>query len=148
MIITRYEIMSDLNNLNVTELANKGTVLELLNPFTGDALTDKGEKCGDKKNIKPFSLRLLGYDSDVFRNGINRRAEKNANKKNKKVDLDEALLKTVELLAKCTLDCYMIEKGKVIVFSKDEMIRLYLQYRWLKEQAEDHMADRGVLMPS
>lgn len=131
----------DLNKLDVVKLANEGTVLELLHPTTGDVLTD--EK-GDKPKV--FFLRLLGSDSDTYRNTIKRRFERNQNKKNQKLDLDDAQLKAAELLAKCTTDCYMIEDGKPVDCTKENMVRLYLKLPWLREQAEQHMSDRSVLM--
>lgn len=134
----------DLSKLNVVELANAGTVCELAHPVTGETLTDeKG------KEPKAFFVRLLGSDSDVYRNAIKRRFEKAQGKKGKnKVDLDDAERKAAELLAKCTTDCYMIEDGKAVDCTKSEMTRLYLKYPWLKEQAETHMADRSNLMES
>lgn len=142
--------MANLNQFNVRELANEGTVLELLNPFTGGVLTDEGEKIADKNNIKTFFVRLLGSDSDIYRSGMNRRAEKliNSKNKNKKVDLDEEKKATAKLLAKCTTDAYMIEDDKVIECTNSEMDRLYLKYQWMREQAEDYMDDRSNLMKS
>ena len=160
----------DLSNLDVVKLANAGTVLELLHPATGEVLADKTEeyeKSIDKINSndgltdeqkekkiesiekpKPFYLRLLGSDSDTYRNTIKRRFERNQNKKNQsqKLDLDDAQLKAAELLAKCTTGCYMIEDGKPVDCTKENMVRLYLKLPWLREQAEQHMADRSVLM--
>ena len=131
----------DLNTLDVVKLANEGTVLELLHPATGDVLTDeKG------KEPKAFFLRLLGSDSDIYRNTIKRRFERNQNKKNQKLDLDDAQLKAAELLAKCTTEVYLIEDGKPIECSLSEMTRVYLKYPWVREQAESAMSDRSVLM--
>lgn len=131
----------DLNKLDVVKMANEGTVLELLHPATGEVLTDeKG------KTPKPFFVRLLGSDSDVYRNSIKRRFERNQNKKNQKLDLDDAQIKAAELLAKCTTGCFMVEDGKEVVCNRSEMTRLYLKYPWMREQAEEFMADRSVLM--
>jgi hypothetical protein len=145
----------DLSKLDVVELANKGTVLELKFPFdvaidgkeyfAGDVMTDeKG------KEPKPFYLRLLGSDSDVYRNGIKRKLEiqlnKNKDGKNKKVDLDHEQLKGAELMAKCTTECYFIENGKPVECTTSEMTRVYLKYPWMREQAEAQMADRSALM--
>lgn len=140
--------MSNLNNFNVVEKANKGTVLDLLDPFTGEVMTDEGEKIGDKKNIKPLYLRLLGSDSDVYRNAIKRRFERSQNKKKQKLDLDDAQLKGAELLAKCTTECYLIEDDKAVECTQSEMIRLYLKYPWLREQAEEFMGERSNFMTS
>ena len=139
----------DLSKLNVVEKANEGTVLELVNPFDPtEPLTDEGEKIADKENVKPFYLRLLGSDSDTYRNAIKRRFERNQGKKAKKLDLDDAQRKAAELLAKCTTECYLIENGKAVECTQPEMVRLYLTYPWLREQAEEHIGDRSVLMKS
>lgn len=133
----------DLNKLDVVKFANEGSVLELLHPVTGEVLTD------DSKKPKAFYLRLLGSDSDAYRNALNRRFEQTQNSKKKaKIDLDVAKRKGAELLARCTTECFMIEDGKVIEYSKNEMIRLYLKYPWMREQAEDFMSDRGNLIKS
>ncbi len=132
----------DLSKLNVVELANEGAVLELLHPSTGEVLTD------EKKESKVFFLRLLGSDSDTYRNAIKRRFESNNKNKNKKLDLDAAQRKAAELLAKCTIDCYMLEDGKAIECNLSEMTRVYLKYPWIREQAEEFMADRSNLIES
>ena len=140
--------MASLNNFNVVEKANAGVIVELLDPFNGDKLTDDGEKVADKKNIKPLFIKLLGSDSDVYRNEIKRNFDKNQRNKNKKVDLDEAMRKGAELLAKCTTDCYLIEDDKVVVCTQSEMIRLYLKYPWLYEQANAFHENRSNLVQS
>lgn len=135
----------DLSKLDVVKIANEGTVCELTHPATGEILTDeKG------KEPKAFYVRMLGSDSDVYRNAIKRRFERNQNKRSKtnKIDLDDAERKGAELLAKCTTECYLVEDGKAIDCTQSEMIRLYLKYPWLKEQAEAHMADRSNLIES
>lgn len=137
-----------LESLNVVEKANEGSILELLNPFNGEPLTDEGEKVADKDNVKPFYLKLLGADSDVYRSAMNRRLEKNLNKKNKKVDLEESKIRAAELLAKCTTDCYLIEDGKVVACDTATMTRLYLKYPWMQEQAEAFIGDRSNLVQS
>lgn len=156
--------MANLNQFDVVEKANKGSVLELLacaDIFDektgdllisqGDVLTDEGEKCADKKNIKPLYLRLLGSDSDVYRKSLNRRIEKiqnSKNSKNNKIDLKDLEIKTAKLLAKCTTECYIIEDDKIIECTTNEMTRLYLKYPWLRDQAEEFMHDRSNLMTS
>jgi hypothetical protein len=140
--------MANLDNLDVVELANKGEVLEIIHPTTGAVLTDEGEKAGDPKNIKNWFVKLLGSDSDTYRNAIKRNFERAQGNKNKKLDIDEAKRKAAELLAKCTTDCYIIEGDSAIKFSKDEMVRLYLKYPFLREQCEEFMADRGNFIKS
>ena len=140
----------DLSNLDVVDLANKGTVLKLLHPGNGEILTDEKGKTTD--DYRPFTLTLLGSDSDIYRSAQKRKSEASLNayakNKPKKIDLNEAERDGAELMAKCTTDCYLIEGGKPVAFSKAEMVRLYLKLPWLREQAEKHMSDRSVLMKS
>jgi hypothetical protein len=143
----------DLSNLDVIELANKGTAFELLHPGNGEVLTDQTGELNDdgldedNKKPKAFFVRTLGSDSDTYRKSIQAFTEKSLNSKKKnKVDLDDSKLKGAELLAKCTTDCYFIENGKVIECTKSEMIRIYLKYPWIREQAEANLGDRSVLM--
>ncbi len=138
--------MASLNNFNVVEKANRGVVVELLDPYTGDVVTDEGEKVADKKNIKNLFIKLLGSDSDVYRNEIKRNFNINQRSKEKKIDLDKATMKGIELLAKCTVDCYLIEDDKVVDCNQSEMIRVYQKYPWIREQAESFLEDRSNLM--
>jgi len=133
----------DLKNLDIVSLANSGGILELLHPATGEVLTDeKG------KNPKAFYLRLLGNDSDTYRNSIKRRFEKSQNQKKKKIDIDDAQLKGAELMAKCTTECYIVENGNSVECTRSEMIRCYLKYPWMREQAEEYMGERSNLFKS
>lgn len=132
----------DLSNLDVVKAANAGTVMKVRHPTTGDILTD------GKKADKEFFLRLLGSDSDVYRNAIKRRFEKRRGKNQNKVDLDEAQRDAAALLARCTTECYLIENGEPVECSVQALSALYLKYPWLKEQAEEHMGDRANLLES
>ena len=88
--------MANLSDFNVVEKANSGKVLELvayadfhdksgeLLISKGEVLTDEGEKCGDKKKVKNWYVKLLGVDSDQFRKLSNRRMERAQGKKSKK----------------------------------------------------------------
>jgi hypothetical protein len=140
--------MTDLSNLDVIGEANKGALLELLHPATGEVLFD--EKGDDESKYKAFYLKLLGSDSDVYRSEIKRRTEKTYNSKSKsqKIDLDDAQLKGAQLLAKCTTSCYIIENGKEVKCTRDEMTRIYLTQPWIREQAEAFMSDRGNFIKS
>jgi len=146
--------MADLKNLNLVEKANKGTFLELKNPCDmSEVLTDEGEKCGDKDKVKAFYLKLLGSDSNTYRAALKemKREIKQASKggKNKNDDNEEDVERGVaRLLAKCTTECYVVEDGKVIDCTEQEMTRLYMTYTWMREQADVHASSRAVLMTS
>lgn len=127
----------DLTNLDVISFANEGSKLELCHPTTGEVLMD------DSVPPKAFYVQLQGSDSDAFRNVMRRRAEKSFKNKDKKIDLEEAQRSGAQLLAKCTVDCYMVEDGKEIGCDRDELTRLYLRYPWIREQVEEFMGDRS-----
>lgn len=132
----------DLSKLNLNELANKGSVMELLHPTNGEVLTDeKG------KEPKPFYFRLLGSDSDVYRKSLQRQLEA-ANKKKKGggLDLEDAERKLAERCAKCVVDCYLIEDGKPVESTYEEMVRVFIKYSWIREQVDKHITDRAALM--
>ena len=146
--------MMDLTKLDVVELANAGTVLELTYPMsvkdseTGEEF-EKGDPILDEKG-KPWSIGLLGSDSDEFRSGNKKRLEIKFDKKGKvkKTDSETEELKLIELMAKCVTSVHIVEDGKPIKFSRDEMVRVFRKYPWVREQAEEHMADRSALTMS
>ena len=132
-------------------MANNGAKLDLVCPF--DFTDEKGEFFAQGDPLvdakgKNFYLCLLGTDSDVYRNAIKRRFEKNQKQKNQKIDLDDAQLKAAQLLAKCTTECYMLENNKSVECTRDNLTRLYLNLPWLREQAETFMGDRSNLSTS
>lgn len=148
-------IMASLSDFNVVEKANDGSVLEIiayadfydqksgeLKISKGDVLTDEGEKCSDKKDIKNWYVKLLGVDSDQFRKLSNRRLERAQGKKSKKIDIDSMRRETAEIFAKCTTECYIID-GSPIECTYSEMVRVYLKYPWLYEQVDAFMAERS-----
>jgi hypothetical protein len=145
----------DLTQLDLVEKANAGSLMEVTypangtNPETGEPFY-KGEVIIDADG-NPWSVTLLGSDSDIYRNAQKRKLESRFNSKKKngadKVDLDEEQRKGAELMAKCSIDCNIYEgKGKKVQCTPSEMVRLYLKYPWLREQAETYMTDRDNLM--
>lgn len=111
-------------------------VMEVLHPLTGEVMAcDKG---------KPYTLTLIGADSDKYQAMLKRGLEKSYAKKGKKVDLDDASRRGIEMLAKCVTDCRVeIEAGKFVENSFEELVKVFTEYKWLKEQAEAFIADRA-----
>lgn len=152
--------MANLGNFNVVEKANKGSLLELTAPSdlydektgellysSGDVLTDEGEKIADSKNIRAYSIKLLGCDSDEFRHLSNRKMEKASriSKKDKnKVTIDSINKENCEIFAKCTTECYLIgADGKEMECTYSTMLALYLKEYWIYEQVDAFMAERS-----
>ena len=127
----------DLLNLKPVE----GSVLELLHPSTGEVIT-----CDEKK---PFTLTLLSADSDKWQTMQKRYLEKTLSKrKSNKVDLDESGAKAIEMLARATTACYIVENKKPVKCEFDELIRVYTDYKWVREQAEAFINDRANFIKS
>ena len=127
----------DLKQFDVAATAEKGVYLVLEHPVTGEELDAK--------------IKLIGRDSSRFRNKMRDIAQKAAaaGKKRKTVDLEKADREGAELLAACTLGWVGIEEeGKPVPFSEAEAVRLYTDYRWIREQVDAFIADRANFFPS
>jgi hypothetical protein len=144
MMIAGYEIMTDLTKLDIVSMANEGTKMPIRHPMTDDILSDDK---GTLKTPEPkeWFLRLLGADSDTYRNTIKRRFESRRGK-SKKVDLDQAQRDAAILLARCTTECHMTENGVPVKCDVDTLTVIYTKYPWLREQAEEFMSDRANLI--
>lgn len=139
----------NLADFDIVAKANAGTTLKLTSPFDGEVIIDERNK--DKH--QPWTITILGSDSDLFRKAQMRNQEKvldgYARNKKKKTDLTEARIKGAELVARCTTGCHLVdEKNNDVKFSIDGMVKLYMKYPWMLEQVENHMSDRSVLMTS
>lgn len=128
----------DLSNLDVKKAASEGSVLELLHPVTGEVVKDEKDK--------PFSLTLIGSDSDTFKRSMRRNVEKRMNNKSKKVDLDSSEMDGINILASCTIDCYLILNGKKV--DAKDISEVYKDFPWVREQAESFINDRANFIKS
>lgn len=126
----------DLSKLDVVTAADEGALLTLKHPVDESTLeTEKG----------PMQILLVGTDSSTYRNILKNRARQRLNqKKSTKIDLDEAELKGIQLLAKCTLDFInILDDGKYVKYTYEDAIKLYQKYPWIKEQVDEFMSDRS-----
>lgn len=124
--------MFDLAKLDTTNLAEKGTALELRHPVTM-------EKLG-------ASILLAGADSHIYRNAQQKIAERRlANGVKSNVPkLDGMQAEGIDLLAICTLGWdNVILNGEAIPFSHDAAVELYTHFIWIKEQVDRFIHDRA-----
>lgn len=132
----------DLRDFDVVADSNKGSVLELRSPYDNTIVND-----GKGKDPNNYYVKLLGEDSDVFRNSVKRDYEKSLKKKNDDVEKD--IRDSAQRLAKCTIDCYFLEsekegeKPKPVDCTTQEMFRIYMKYPWIREQVQVYMKDRA-----
>jgi len=123
----------DLKKLDTVSASNKGAEMQVSHPATG-------------YDIEGMTIKLQGTDSETYRKEIKRRAEQSMGngRKKQKVDLDDAERKGAELLAKLTLGWKGFEEGKEkLECTFENCVRIYLEYRWLRDQAEQFISDRA-----
>jgi len=133
----------DLTSLDTTAHAQAGADLTLDHPATGDP-TD-------------ITITLLGADSEDFRKE-KRRLEHARNSRIRRarsrraveeVAMDTTPEENAALLASCVTGWKgMVEDGKKIPFSASAATRIFLKYRWISEQVDAFVGDRGNFLPT
>ena len=119
--------MFDLKDLDTKANGEKGSVLKLRHPATGEILFS------DEKKVRPFTLTLVGMDSDRFQKARKKLAESSRDDGNHELG--------VKSLVAGTLGCHLILDGKQVELS--DIGGIYDQYPWIAEQAIQFMADRA-----
>lgn len=124
----------DLAKLDLTVSADEGSEMVVRHPITGADLLDR--------NGEVVKIVLLGSDSSALREEMKARARKQLNRKTK-IDIDEAVKSSAEMLAVCTLSWSGIEEnGEMLTCDKETATRIYLKYPWLREQVDAFVSDR------
>lgn len=121
----------DLSTLDVARAAEKGAVLQLTHPVSGDELG--------------ISIRLAGADSDLYqkaqRAGVNKRISK---RRRTPLTPEELVEESYTLLAKISLGWTgVVLDGEALPFSFDNARMLYKRFPWIREQVDQFTADRG-----
>ena len=129
----------DLANLDVKAAADEGATLHLEHPTTGELLFADDEK------KKPMTIKLVGTDSQIYNDILQRRARKQVNKRRPdKIDVAEARRKGTELLARCTLSWNnILNGGKNTKHSYEAAVKLYEEFPWIREQVDRFVGDRS-----
>lgn len=128
----------DLSSLKPVE----GATLELLDPVTREVLT-----CD--KDGKPFTVTLLGADSEKWQGMVNNNIEKMLDaRKGGKKDNQSTSERACEMLARATTDCYIVENKKKVPCDYENLKRIYSEYKWIREQAEAFINDRANFIKS
>lgn len=123
----------DLTELNTVELANKGAVINIVHPSTGD---DLGMK-----------ITVAGSDSDLYRKAQRKIMNKRLAEKKMKTRVEEIENESLELLAQCTMSWEGVKEGGMdILCTPENAKRLYKTYPWLKEQVDTAITDRGLYL--
>lgn len=118
----------DLSNLAPVETAR----MQVVHPVTGEAVLDeKG---------KEFFIEGVGTDSDIYRKQI-QKSIKDAQRRKGNIGVEGSELRGAELLVKCVSDCHLILNGKKV--EKDNLVKVFLEFKWLREQWESFISDRA-----
>lgn len=129
----------DLSLLSTKKLSEEGTVLEVLDPRSGDALTSDGV---------PVTITLTGIDGGKYRDyqrKIQNRRLKAIGKGKTKLDLDAEELEKegLDLLVECTVGWTGISwKGAELLFTPENAKTIYSELGWLRDQVDAYIGDR------
>jgi len=132
----------DLSKFNLTQQAEIGADLHLLDPFDDPLFYGSGKK------EKPVTIKLLGTDSKVWRNKNRefqkKRTQKMVRNRAKNVDYSVSDEEAGEMFAACTTGGGGLEdKGEKIEFSTEAAFQMYMDHIWIREQADAFIADRA-----
>lgn len=132
--------MFDLDQLNTSDLANRGVVMEVRHPITGEVAVDS--------NKKPVTLTLCGEDSDVYRRSqreaADRRIQARQSGRRMAMTAEELENESLQTLIDCTRGWSGLGvAGVELEFSAENALLLYRKFPWLREQAEAFIQDRS-----
>jgi len=129
--------MIDLATLDTSATADKGAVMTLLHPVSRQPLRD-----GEGREV---TLILAGQDSEAFRKAQRAATNKRLSAKGRtKLTAEELEAEAIELLARCTLGWTGIAfDGRPLDHSAANAVRLYERLPWVREQADEFIADRA-----
>lgn len=132
----------DLADLDTVAPANDGAEMSLRHPATQTPLHDE--------NGREVTITLAGIDSDAFRKAqraaINKRI---ANGGRTKILAEEYETEQIEMLIRCTLTWHgIVLDGEKLECTATNARRLYQALPWVREQADQFIADRANFIRS
>ena len=127
----------DFASRDVAAKAEEGAELEVLDPATGEAVG--------------VYIMLAGADSSVHRkasvNISKRRLNGQKGFRNRGFDPEKAEAENIEILAACTLSWKgVLVDGAPLPCSRDNAIKMYTRFPWLREQVEQFISDRSAYL--
>lgn len=124
----------DFASRDVAAKAEEGAELEVLDPVTGEPVG--------------VYITLAGADSAVHRkaatNVSKRRLNGQKGFRNRGWDPEKMQEESIEILATCTLSWKgVLVDGAPLPCSRDNAIKMYTRFPWLREQVEAFISDRS-----
>lgn len=131
----------DLSNISKSVDTDQGAFLHLEHPATGEKLYADKDEQGNP--IKPIGMYLVGMDSKVYRRKQAEIANRALAKKRKQVTYEQFDENGTELLAACVVSFQnMVVDEEVMEDPKKQAHPLFLNHRWIREQADEFIGDR------
>ena len=127
----------DLANLDFGKNPEITAVMTVIHPITSEEMF--------QEDGTPVTVTLLGMESSVAKRVTKARAQKQLNKRNQKVDLDEAREFTISLQAKLITASSGLKENGVDLDLTDQAtaIDVLTRYSWLREQIDEFITDRA-----
>ena len=127
----------DFATRDVAAKAEEGAELEVLDPATSEAVG--------------VYITLAGADSVVHRKAVanisKRRFNNQKGFRNKGFDPERMEAESIEILAACTLSWKGVQvDGAPLTCSRDNAIKMYTRFPWLREQVEQFIGDRSAYL--
>ena len=124
----------DFSSRDSARRAEEGAELEVLDPVSGEG-------------VGAF-ITLAGADSAAYRNALNAASRRRGKtSRGRTFDPDRLLAESAEILAACTLDWKgVLVDGERLPCSRENAVKLYIRFPWLREQAEAFIADRAAYL--
>lgn len=120
----------DLSQLNVS--AAGSSVLTLRHPATGEDLD--------------ITITLLGKDSPEYRKAVSKTGNARLGSR-KKLTVEQAQQDGIDLLTAVTVGWSGLEEnGEALPYTQDNAKRIYREYSWIREQADEFVHDRANFM--
>lgn len=129
----------NLNDILPQEDLEVPATLHLTHPITGDELFH---------NDIPMTITMYGAESEIAKKTMKQRAQKQLNSRAKQ-NIDETIEFNTNFLAKMmTGFTGMFENDEEIQFSREEAYKLLKKYPWIREQADQFIAERSNFIKS
>lgn len=127
----------DFATRDVAAKAEEGAELEVLDPVTNEPVG--------------VYITLAGADSVVHRKAVanisKRRFNNQKGFRNKGFDPEKMEAESIEILAVCTLSWKGVTvDGDPLPCSRDNAIKMYTRFPWLREQVEQFIGDRSAYL--
>ena len=127
----------DFASCDVAAKAEEGAELEVLDPITNEPVG--------------VYITLAGADSAIHRKATatiaKRRLSNTKGFRNRALDPEKFEAEGIEVLAACTLGWRgVIVEGAPLPCGRDNAVRLYTRFPWLREQVDQFVSDRSAYL--